>query len=177
MLEPIRRVVTGHSTASKSLILFDGTVRPGPDLPTDAYLWVSDATPASNRGLIDAAARSVKLAPPKGGSVFRFVSFPPASAFAAMSPEEIERVMAGLFEQLGATDARVDMSRGPGMHRTHTLDYIVLLSGELTLVLDEGEVDLKPFDVVVQRGTNHGWVNKGQTPALVAAVMIDAEPI
>jgi hypothetical protein len=66
-------------------------------------------------------------------------------------------------------------SRHPGMHKTHTIDYIVPLSGEVTLLLDKGEADLKPFDVVVQRGTSHAWVNKGKEPALIAAVLIDAK--
>jgi uncharacterized cupin superfamily protein len=68
-----------------------------------------------------------------------------------------------------------DASRHPGMHKTRTIDYVVLLSGEVTLLLDKGEVDLKPFDVVVQRGTSHAWVNKGKEPALIAAVLIDAK--
>jgi quercetin dioxygenase-like cupin family protein len=63
------------------------------------------------------------------------------------------------------------------MHKTKTVDYIILLEGEITLLLDEDEVDLKPFDVVIQRGTNHAWINKGSSPALLVAVLIDAEPI
>ena len=61
------------------------------------------------------------------------------------------------------------------MHKTETVDYIVLLKGDVTLVLDEEEVDLKPFDVVVQRGTNHAWVNNGKEPALLIAVLIDSK--
>jgi quercetin dioxygenase-like cupin family protein len=68
-----------------------------------------------------------------------------------------------------------DTSRHPGMHKTRTIDYVVLLSGEVTLLLDKGEVDLKPFDVVVQRGTSHAWVNNGKEPALIAAMRIDAK--
>ena len=79
------------------------------------------------------------------------------------------------FSQVGAAGARVDTTRHPAMHKTETIDYIILLKGEVTLLLDEEEVDLKPFDVVVQRGTNHAWVCKGQEPALFIAVLIDAE--
>jgi naringenin degradation protein FdeH len=68
-----------------------------------------------------------------------------------------------------------DTSRHPGMHKTRTIDYVVLLSGEVTLLLDKGELDLKPFDVVVQRGTSHAWVNNGKEPALIAAMRIDAK--
>jgi quercetin dioxygenase-like cupin family protein len=63
------------------------------------------------------------------------------------------------------------------MHKTETIDYIILLKGDVTLILDEEEVDIKPFDVVVQRGTNHAWVNNGSDPALLIAVLIDSELI
>ncbi len=63
------------------------------------------------------------------------------------------------------------------MHKTKTVDYIILLGGEITLLLDEDEVDLKPFDGVIQRGTNHAWINKGSDPAFLVAVLIDTEPI
>jgi mannose-6-phosphate isomerase-like protein (cupin superfamily) len=175
-MKPIRRVVTGHNAAGRSVVLFDGQVSPGPDLDSDVYLWVTEKTPASNRGNADTAARKVRLEPPPGGSVFRFVEFPPESAMAGLSQEQIEGFMTGLFEKLGATHCRVDTTRGPGMHETRTVDYVVLLSGEVTLLVDDGEVQLKPFDVVVQRGTNHGWVNRGSQPALLAIAMVDAEP-
>ena len=61
------------------------------------------------------------------------------------------------------------------MHMTSSVDYIVLLQGEATLLLDDGEVDLKPFDVVVQRGTNHAWINKTNEPALLVGILVDAE--
>lgn len=177
MLTSVRRVVTGHDSAGRSVVQSDGPVSPAPQLPTDVALWVTDKSPASNAGRADPTQGTATLEPPATGSVFRFVMFPPSSAFAGMSAEEIEGVMAGIFESLGATHTRVDTRRGPGMHRTKTTDYIILLSGEITLMLDEGEVDLKPFDVVVQRGTNHAWVNRGSTPALLAAILIDAAPV
>jgi len=61
------------------------------------------------------------------------------------------------------------------MHQTKTIDYIILLEGDVTLLLDEDEVQLKPFNVVVQRGTNHAWVNNGTEPALLIAVLIDSK--
>lgn len=177
MLQPIRRIVTGHNEAGRSAVLFDGLVRPGQEVQHDVYLWVTEGTPASNAGRADMAERPLKLEPPPQGSVFRFVEFPPEAEMAGMSAEERERFMAGLFESMGAAHTRVDTTRSPGMHKTRTVDYAILLSGEVTLLLDEGEVDLRPFDVVVQRGTNHDWVNRGTTPALLAFVMIDANPI
>ena len=96
---------------------------------------------------------------------------------ASITPEQREKNAAAAFEALGASDARVDTSRFVGMHKTRTVDYIILLSGELDLLLDNGEVHLKPFDVVVQRGTNHGWINRGTEKAIIASVLIDAEQV
>ncbi len=177
MIQPTRRIVTGHNKAGRSVVLFDGLVHPGRKLQDDIYLWITEGTPASNVGHADAAERAVRLEPPSEGSVFHFVQFPPAAELADLSSEERERLMVELFNNLGASHTRVDTARSPGMHRTKTLDYVILLSGEVTLLLDEGEVNLTPFDVVVQRGTNHAWVNRGTKPALIAVVSIDAEPI
>ena len=83
--------------------------------------------------------------------------------------------MARGFAAMGAEHCRTDTTRSPHMHTTRTVDYIILLQGEVTLLLDEDEVRLKPFDAVVQRGTNHAWINHGSEPALLAAVLVDAE--
>ena len=73
---------------------------------------------------------------------------------------------------MDAADAQPDVSRDPGMHKTPTTDYIILLSGTITLVLDKTEHYLKPFDAVVQRGTNHAWVNRVTEDALLMAVLV-----
>ncbi|MGI4813601.1 MAG: cupin domain-containing protein [Janthinobacterium lividum] len=65
--------------------------------------------------------------------------------------------------------------RHPGMHKTETVDFIVIISGRLRLVMDEGETLLQPGDVVIQRGTNHAWSNPDDTPCLLAAIMLDAK--
>jgi hypothetical protein len=161
-----RRIVTGHDAQGKSVILIDG-----PPTPFGAY-WLTDSAPVENSRPGDAGELVRKLEPPPGGSIFRFAAIPPEDP--SVSPEERERRTAKMFAQMEASHCRADTSRHPGMHKTRTIDYVVLLSGEVTLLLDKGEVDLKPFDVVVQRGTNHAWVNKGKEPALIAAVLIDA---
>ena len=64
----------------------------------------------------------------------------------------------------------------PGMHKTDTIDYIIVLQGKCTLVLDKAETEVKTFDVVVQRGTNHGWfVGPGEEPCMMVAVLIDSK--
>jgi mannose-6-phosphate isomerase-like protein (cupin superfamily) len=162
-----RRIVTGHDAEGKSVIVIDG-----PATPFGAY-WLTDSTPVDNTASGDAGQQVRKLEPPPDGSIFRFAAIPPEDP--KVSPEERERQTAKLFAQMEATHCRADTSRHPGMHKTRTIDYVVLLSGEVTLLLDKGEVDLKPFDVVVQRGTSHAWINMGKEPALIAAVLIDAK--
>ncbi len=182
MLKPVRRIVTGHDEAGRSIIVSDQTsphvlenpVRPGRGL-TD--LWRTDQTPATNAGGDDAAAWPVILNPPEAGSVFRFFQLNPEADEAGLTESEREARYAQAFAAMGASADRHDTNRHPGMHQTRTVDYIILLEGEVTLVLDEAEVELRPFDVVVQRGTNHAWINKGQTPALLAGILTDAEPL
>jgi len=182
MLRPVRRIVTGHDAQGRSIVLSDAPsphllenpVRPGRGL-TD--LWRTDAVPASNAGVEDGAGRPVTLNPPERGTVFRFFQVNPLSAEADLTPAEREARYAAAFQQMGAAHDRVDTSRHPGMHKTRTIDYIVLLQGEVTLILDQGEVDLKPLDVVVQRGTNHAWENRGSEPAVLAGILIDAEAL
>jgi mannose-6-phosphate isomerase-like protein (cupin superfamily) len=165
----LRRVVTGHNAQGKSVVLFDG---PPTNVFADrmAEIWFTDETPARNEGAKDHAVRELQMQPPRNGSAFRYVIVPPET------PSSADADVAAM-SALDATRTRVDISRHPGMHRTDTIDYIVLLSGQLTMLLDEGEVELQPFDLVVQRGTNHAWANRGEEPALLLAVNIDAEPV
>jgi mannose-6-phosphate isomerase-like protein (cupin superfamily) len=166
MPRELRRIVTGHNREGKSYVVIDG-----PPTKANAY-WLTDSTPANNTGDSDTAQLVRTLEPPAGGTIFRYAEIPPDNP--SISREERERITAKMFAQMGAEHCRPDTSRHPGMHKTRTVDYVILLSGEVTLLLDQGEVDLKPFDVVVQRGTNHAWVNKGKEPALIGAVLVDA---
>ena len=71
----------------------------------------------------------------------------------------------------------IDVSKSYQMHAPDTMDYLILLSGELTLLIDDGEVTLKPFDTVIQRGVNHGWINRGTEPTMIMSAVIDAQPL
>ena len=90
-----------------------------------------------------------------------------------MTEEQLEQRIAEVFASMKAAHTRRDVSKSLGMHRTNTRDYIVLLSGKVRLVLDKEERDLEPFDVVIQRGTNHAWINTGAEEALLMAVLVD----
>ncbi len=167
-----RRIVTGHDVAGRSIVAIEDHAPNRNGVLTE--LWTTARTPADNADPADAAAVASTLAPPDGGSRFRFFTVHPESNAAGMDPSARAAATRARFAAMQAEDALVDTTRHPAMHRTRTVDYIILLSGRVTLLLDEADVDLEPFDVVVQRGTNHAWVNRGAEPALLAAVLIDA---
>lgn len=165
----MRRIITGRDENGRSRIVIDGPPLDGGPLQE---VWKQGPGPVDSRSLADQAEGDVRLCPPAQGSKFRYFIISPLPD---VPREQIEAAYAERFEAYGATACRVDTTRHPSMHKTETLDYIILLKGEVTLLMDDGETDLKPGDVVVQRGTNHGWVCKGSEPALLCAILIDAE--
>jgi quercetin dioxygenase-like cupin family protein len=178
-----RRIVTGHDAQGRSIVISDAppeNVVPNPADPDRGHInfWRTDRVPADNGVYADPmAGPPCPLPPPKGGTMFRFFQIAPEKNEAGLSTEERDTRMAKMFHAAGADDARIPMDRHPSMHRTDSVDYIILLKGEVTALLDVGEVNMKPFDVLIQRGTNHGWVNYGDEPALLVAVLVDAEPL
>ena len=173
MTFPVRRVVTGHDAAGRSCVLMDGPLE-ALAVSHDRFVWTSGIVPPDAGSQADAARVPPMLEPPPGASIFRIVEFPPASAMAGLTAEQKEAFFRDLFAGMGAAHCRVDTTKTPGMHATGSLDYVVVLRGEVTLVLDEGQATLGPGDVVVQRGTNHDWIVQGEAPALLAVVMIHA---
>ena len=90
--------------------------------------------------------------------------------------EDVAKMQEWFFKEVGDPEARGDTSRQSLMHKTPTVDYIVLLSGNISLVLDEGDpVELKPLDAVAQRGVGHSWLNTGNEAAPLVAVMVGGE--
>ena len=136
-------------------------------------IWNTDGEIINTLDNSDRADIDVILSPSKNGTKFRYFAIKHTPK--EISREKLEAATAKAFELMGASHERVDTTRHPSMHKTKTLDYIILLKGDVTLLLDNDEVRLKPFDVVVQRGTNHAWVNNGEEPALLIAVLIDSE--
>jgi hypothetical protein len=178
-----RRIVTGHDKQGRSIVISDAppeNLVPNPSDPDRGHInfWRTESVPANNAAFADPmAGPPCPLPPPEGGTMFRFFQIAPENNEAGLSKEERDRRMARMFEAAGAADARLSMNRHPSMHRTESVDYIILLRGEVTCLLDVGEVQMKPFDVLIQRGTNHGWVNYGEEPALLVAVLVDAVPL
>ena len=173
----MRRVVTGHDENGRSIITLDGPPARsiGEDVGGLFELWNTDGKDIISTDNNDRADEEIILSPPTGGTKFRDFQINPLPE--GVSDEVMQDMAAQAFENVGAAHHRVDTSKHPAMHKTETIDYIILLKGDVTLILDEEEVDLKAFDVVVQRGTNHAWVNNGSEPALLIAVLIDSNVI
>lgn len=175
MLHQSRRIVTVNDDAGQSRILSDG---PSPHVAQSGpsrgliNLWATEAG-GPDLSAADGADRPVRLEPPASGTVFRFFQLSPRPA-TPLSPEEAERAAAAAFTAMGAPHVRLDTTRHPAMHKSETLDYIMLLKGRVRLLLDADEADLEPFDVVIQKGTNHAWINLTDEPALLMGVLIDA---
>ena len=172
MPETIRRVVTGHDATGKAIVLMDGAASKVNVRKTtggaSTLLWVTDTTPADMSGNADAAERQVAITPPLTGSIFRTVEFPPEKDY--LSKFSGEEMMAEMG--VGHSGKAGEKPRHPGMHRTDSIDYAVVISGEVDMLLDDSEVHLKAGDVVVQQGTNHAWANRGDAPCLIAFVLI-----
>jgi mannose-6-phosphate isomerase-like protein (cupin superfamily) len=173
MVWRVRRVITGHNEQRQSTFVYDGlapNVKEMASMPGVALtdLWETTTVPADNRGNADAADRPVKLEPPQTGSILRIVEFPPDTMWRGADA-------AKAFESIGAAHAPDLSSDDPMRHKTSTIDYIIVLKGEIYAIMDTGETLLKAGDVLVQRGTMHSWSVRGKEPCIVAAVLIAAE--
>ena len=173
----LRRVVTQNNSASRSEVSIDGGAAKllAVEEAGLAEIWTAALTGRELLAGEDSLAhQDVRLEPDSGAVKVRWFTVPPEDE--SKTPEEREAAAAFGFAAAGASEARVDVSRHPMMHKTDTLDAIILVRGEVDLLLDEGEAKaLKPGDVVMQRATNHAWVNHGKETALLVAVLINAE--
>jgi hypothetical protein len=161
MNRTFRRIVTGVDVDGKSRLIDDSLIAEG-DLG-NFNLWMTEAGDG-DRG------ERLPFFPPPGGAIFKVVRLPPPDP--TMAPEDFDRVVSDFFAGVGSPECRVDTGRHPLMHVTPTTDYIMLLEGEVSLLLDKGDpVPLRPFDAVEQRGTNHTWLVTGSGPAVFLAVM------
>jgi hypothetical protein len=176
MIWRVRRVVTGHDADGKSVFLTDGiapNVKEMASMPGLALtdLWETTKAPASNEGDADAVLRPVQLEPPKGGTILRIVEFPPDSHWRSRADAR------EAFDSIGAGHAPDKASADPMMHKTTTVDYIIVLKGAIYAVLDKGETRLREGDVLIQRGTNHSWSVRGDEPCIIAAVLVSSDPV
>jgi mannose-6-phosphate isomerase-like protein (cupin superfamily) len=173
----IHRVVTGHDADGKAVVVSNGplpTVVEIAAIPGTVFheVWSTGATPAPIDNGPDPTLAPLMLPPPKQGTRMRFVDIPPDT------PEFLARGAAKMkdaFTQIGDADASTVKKDSPHplMHRTESIDYGIVIEGEMTLVLDDSEVLLKPGSVVIQRGTNHAWANRSGKPCRMLFILID----
>jgi mannose-6-phosphate isomerase-like protein (cupin superfamily) len=181
MNREFRRVVTGHDSNGKAIIQSDAPptrvqVIGNGTGPTFYEVWNTRETPA----LIDRVSEEpfeaqLTLAPPKQGTRIRVLDIPPETD----ALKQVDKLEAqALFAEIGAADASThagSTSRHPHMHRTQTVDYGIILEGEITLLVDDGEVLVQAGDIVIQRGTNHAWANRSGRPCRIAFILIDGQ--
>ena len=174
MVKYVRRVVTGHNTDGQSCIARDGdatSILEAEALPGLVChdFWETTTSPADNSGDEDAADRPVHLEPPATGTIFRIVYFPPDASW-----QDNKEAVRESFEAMDAGHASDTDSADPMMHKTPSVDYAIVLEGEIWAVMEAGETCLKTGDVLVQRGTNHSWSVRTDLPARVAFVLVGA---
>ena len=177
-LMPIRtrRLVTGHDDTGKSCFIFDSEATSAITIDamgglTVTDFWETEVSPANNEGMRDGADRKVHLEPAPTGTIFRTVEFPPDSGW-----KDGADAVAG-FAALGAKNVADVSHPDPNMHRTDTIDYALVISGEIWAVMDTEERLMRTGDVIVQRGTNHAWRNRTEVPCLVLFVQCGAERV
>ncbi|MBI1684091.1 cupin domain-containing protein [Caulobacter hibisci] len=171
---PVRVVVTGHDPQGVAFIQSDGPAgrvfdKLGQEGLVFHEIWNTPQTPV----LIDKAGGQppedkLALAPPKGGARIRVLDIP---------PDDPAVVLDEVFEAIDAADnyKGATSDRHASFHRTETLDYGIVLEGELVLIMDEGEATVRAGDIVVQRGTNHGWANRTDKNCRIAFILIDGQ--
>ena len=177
-LPTVRRIVTGHNPQGNAVIALDGAppnIIPFVAVPGTVFyeIWNTNASPAPIDNGDDPTNRPLQLHPTPNGSIIRIVDIPPDSIQNNVSDADI----AAGFAQIGAAGATTHKADSPHklMHRTETIDYGILLSGELWLVMDEGETKLSPGDIVIQRGTNHAWSNRTNKIARMIFILLDGK--
>jgi hypothetical protein len=182
MAAPFRRIVTGHDAQGRAVIQEEGppprTQRVGGEHGPMFYeIWNTRETPVRlDRASGEPHEDGIILAPPKNGTRIRVLDIPPdGDNLKAVTAEEAK----AHFAEIGAGDASRHTgdatSRHAFMHRTETIDYGIVLEGEIVLIVDEGETTCRAGDIVVQRGTNHGWANRTDKICRIAFILIDGK--
>jgi mannose-6-phosphate isomerase-like protein (cupin superfamily) len=177
-IKPTRRIVTIDDQQGRSGAIADG---PSPDRRSDPArpgfmmerMWVTQGSPPAIGDSRDPVLGPHTIEPPRSGTVCRVVTFPPDASFRGkIGSAEV----AAFFHAMGSPGASTYSAKAPHpyMQKTRTLDFCLILEGEITLVLDTAEVQLKAGDTVVQRGTNHAWSNRSDRPCVVAISSHDA---
>jgi mannose-6-phosphate isomerase-like protein (cupin superfamily) len=169
----IRRVVTGLDANDKSVVMFDSQMplKTGPYGLNSTNLWVTNTYPLGFSFKDDTSAIPVGVSPLDNGTKFRVVEFPPldAATEAKIEPNYLMKAVGAFAPARGVPVTH------PLMHRTRSVDYAVVMSGEIDMMLDDTVVHLKPGDTIVQQATNHAWINRGKETCRILFVLMDSK--
>ncbi len=173
---PIRRIVTGVDAEGRSCITEDGAspsqrtvaARPGYRV-TNLWRTEPDARPDAG----DTIAIHDGVQPPRGGTILRIIDVPPEPQDSSRSKEAVEATFREMFPDAHRDGPKASAIH-PAMHKTPTVDYAIMLEGEITAIMENGETVMRAGDVLIQRGTNHAWSNRSGKPARIAFILIDA---
>jgi hypothetical protein len=175
-LPPARRIVTGFDAAGRSCIIEDGVspamqLMPGRAGYRNSNIWRTLESPAPVSAP-DSILEHRGVLPPRRGTVLRVIDIPPESRDPTEARRQTQAVFAAMFAD---AHHEADHARHPGMHTTDTIDYAILLQGELVAILEEGETLMRAGDILIQRGTHHAWANRSESIARIAFILIDGE--
>ncbi len=182
MPQSVRRVVTGLNKNGRARVLIDSPSPHVMDSGASAIteIWSNSESPATYDNNGDRAIFPVQHDPNPNGTLCRVLEMAPGFVISeGVSVEQLLELVKGLFKGLQSDfePTLESVTRHPSFHKTNSLDYLCILSGRLTMLLDDDdEVTLEPGDVVVQQGVMHGWRVEGDEPLRMFAVLIDGMP-
>ena len=175
-LPHVRRIVTGYDSAGRSCFLEDGpspaifTVPERPGYKVDNLWRTSGDRPQVNEPDTITAQRGT--APPPHGTVLRTLDIPPEARDPEQRRRNAEATLRAIFTDLGKPAP--GSGKHPAYHTTDTIDYAVVLQGEVWAIMDTGESLMRAGDVLIQRGTPHAWSNRSDQVCRILFVLIDA---
>jgi mannose-6-phosphate isomerase-like protein (cupin superfamily) len=169
--KPVRRIVTGHDADGKAVILMDSAtpyVAQRGEGNVISLCWITNESPVDLSHTRDQANQKTGVPPPRNGSICRVVDFAPFKG----EPKGVDHHE--ILKQMGIDPATQGYMRHIFTHRTRSIDYAIVLEGEIDMLLDDTEVRVKAGDILVQQGTNHAWVNNSTKPCRICFVLIDS---
>jgi hypothetical protein len=169
---PVRRIVTGHDADGKAVILFDGPtpyVNQRGEGNVVSNVWMTNESPVDLSHGRDQMSQKTGVPPPRNGAICRVVDFAPIKGELPHGVDHHE-----ILKQMGIDPATQGYQRHLYTHRTRSIDYAIVLDGEIDMLLDDTQVKCKAGDILVQQGTNHAWVNNSGKPCRICFVLIDS---
>jgi mannose-6-phosphate isomerase-like protein (cupin superfamily) len=173
-----RRIVSGYGAAGASTVVIDEHVTPQLSVTPDYHLcdlWEARLTDPDPAGAMHTIERDYRLSDHPGEMILKKVIWPPQAKLDAYYAEH-GNLTTEVATQLSLPETPTPIPNVL-MHETKTIDFITIISGEISCIFEDGEVTLRPGDTLIQREVNHGWVNRSSEPCVMTCVMISSMPL